>query len=75
MLHGYSDVTGSQFISDNYPSLVRRSGWVILGYSTVRSGLATTDYDGDLLTYVYPRGFLLGSKNLVYNDGGAEIYH
>ena len=69
-----SDVTGQQFITDIYPSLVRKSSWVILGYATVRTGEATTFYDGDDLTYVYPIGFLRDNKNLVYNNGGAEIY-
>jgi uncharacterized membrane protein len=69
-----SDVTGQQVITDIYPPLVRQSSWVILGYSTVHDGLATSSYDGDLLTYKYPTGFLRASKNLVYNNGGAEIY-
>jgi uncharacterized membrane protein len=65
---------GSQVITDIYPTLLRRSSWVILGYSNVRTGQATTDYDGDLLTYVYPISILRGTKNLVYNNDGAEIY-
>jgi uncharacterized membrane protein len=69
-----SDVTGQQVVTDIYPPLVRQSGWVILGYSTVHTGLAATFYDGDLLTYAYPMGFLQASKNLVYNNGGTEIY-
>lgn len=69
-----SDVTGRQSIADIYPSLVTQSSWVILGYSTVHTGRATTYYDGDLITYLYPIGFLQASKNLVYNNGGAEIY-
>jgi hypothetical protein len=67
-------VTGQQVITDIYPPLVRQSSWVILGYSTVHDGLATSSYDGDLLTYKYPTGFLRASKNLFYNNGGAEIY-
>jgi energy-converting hydrogenase Eha subunit A len=69
-----SDVTGRQSITDIYPSLVRRSSWVLLGYSTVRLGEGTTFYDGDTLTYTYPMGFLQNNKNLVYNNGGAEIF-
>jgi uncharacterized membrane protein len=69
-----SDVTGRQSIADIYPSLVTQSSWVILGYSTVHTGRATAYYDGDLITYLYPIGFLQASKNLVYNNGGAEIY-
>jgi uncharacterized membrane protein len=71
---GLSDVTGQQVITDIYPPLVRQSSWLILGYSTVHTGFATTFYDGDTITYNYPTGFLRASKNLVYNNGGTEIY-
>jgi hypothetical protein len=47
---------------------------MILGYSNVHTRQATSDYDGDLLTYAYPMGFLRNIKNLVYNNDGAEIY-
>jgi hypothetical protein len=74
MFNAPSDVSGAQVISDIYPTLVSRSSWLILSYSNVRTGQATTDYDGDLLTYEYPMGFLRGTKNLVYNNDGAEIF-
>jgi uncharacterized membrane protein len=60
--------------TDIYPPLVRRSSWLILGYSTLQTGRATTSYDGDLVTYAYPIAFLQDNKNLVYDNGGAEIY-
>jgi uncharacterized membrane protein len=74
MFNARSDVTGSQVIADIYPTLVRRSSWMILSYSNVHTRQATSDYDGDLLTYEYPMGFLRNTKNLVYNNDGAEIY-
>jgi len=69
-----SDVTGQQLITDIYPSLIRRTSWVILSYSIMHGDRATVDYGGDLITYAYPVGFLRVSKNLVYDNGGAEIY-
>lgn len=69
-----SDVTGSENIADFYPTLVTRSSWVILGYTAVHTGQATADYDGDLLTYAYPTELLHDTKNLVYNNGGTQIY-
>jgi len=69
-----ADVTGQEVISDIYPTIVRRSSWVILGYSAVHTGLVTTFYDGDLITYFYPTDFLFTTKDLVYNNGGTEIY-
>lgn len=67
-------VNGQQSVTDVYPPLVRQSSWVILGYSTLHTGRATTTYDGDLLTYTYPIRFLQDNKNLVYDNGGTEIY-
>jgi uncharacterized membrane protein len=69
-----STITGQQYIADIYPTLVRRAGWVILGYSNAHAGQASVFYDGDLITYTYPLGFLSTTKNLVYTNGGSEIY-
>jgi len=66
--------SGPQGITDFYPTVIRRSGWVILGYSTVHTGLAAADVNGSLVIYKYPMQLLQVSKNLVYNDGGAQIY-
>jgi hypothetical protein len=68
-------VSGQQILGDNYPTAVKRSSWVVLGYPTVVNGIATTAADaGPLVTYVYPKGFLQATKNLVYNNGGTQIY-
>ena len=69
-----SDVNGRQFVDDVYPALIERSSWVLLDYSIVHSDRAPLSFDGDLLTYAYPKQLLENSKNLVYNNGGAEIY-
>lgn len=69
-----SAVDGQQVIADSYPTLVRKSSWLVLSYSTIHTGLATEFYDGNLITYVYPTKFLEDNKNLVFNDGGAEIF-
>jgi uncharacterized membrane protein len=67
-------VSGQQVIADIYPTLIRPSSWVILGYSTIHKGQASVFYEGNLIAYAYPVGILQASKNLVYDDGGAEIY-
>lgn len=67
-------VSGRQVITDIYPTLIRRASWVILGYSTIYTGHASVFYGGNLIAYAYPVRILQASKNLVYNDGGAEIY-
>lgn len=67
-------LSASQQVTDIYPTLVRSDSWLMLGWQTVRAGQATAYYDGDLITYRYPMAMLRNAKNLVYNNGGAEIY-
>jgi uncharacterized membrane protein len=67
-------VSGRQTISDIYPTLIRRSSWVILGYSTIHTGQADVFYEGNLIAYDYPVEILQASKSLIYNNGGAQIY-
>ncbi len=64
----------SQYVTDIYPTLLQKSTWVVLGYSTVHTGIATAPINGDLITYRYPMGVLKQNKDLVYDNGGTEIY-
>jgi uncharacterized membrane protein len=68
------DATGQQGITDFYPTVIRQMSWVILGYSNLRTGVAAANVNGNIITYRYPIRLLQISKNLVYNDGGAEVY-
>jgi uncharacterized membrane protein len=67
-------VTGEQFVEDAFPSLLRQYAWVILDYSELHTGQASVSYDGDIIPYKYPVGVLKTGKNLVYDNGGMEIY-
>lgn len=69
-----SEVTGSQYLVDYFPTLLGRSTWVVLGYSVLETGQATTSVNGNLITYRYPIGLLEATKDLVYNNGGTRIY-
>ena len=66
--------SGSQVLTDIYPTLIQKD----MGHPGVLHGPNRAGggdfYDGDLVTYAYPVGLLQTTKNLVYNDGGAEIY-
>src|SRR5258708_24374342 len=53
-----ADVTGRQRVQDLYPTLIGRSSWVILGYTTVRTGRAVLYIDGQLIYYAYPAEFV-----------------
>lgn len=67
-------VDGSQYVYDVYPVLIQRQSWVLLSYSIVTTGRAPLSTDGQVITYKYPIGLLGNNKNLVYNNGGAEIF-
>jgi uncharacterized membrane protein len=69
-----SSVTGSQHVRDVYPTLLGGSSWVVLGYSTVHTDLAVLYVQGQLIYYRYPIGVLGNNKDLVYNNGGTQIY-
>jgi uncharacterized membrane protein len=69
-----SQVSGTQQIVGNYPTTIKRSSWVILDWAIVKYDRATDFVNGDLVTYRYPTAVLSKTKNLVFNDGGAQIY-
>jgi uncharacterized membrane protein len=69
-----TNVSGSEVIVDIFPTLIRRSSWVILSYSMVHGGVAVTSVNGDLVEYRYPMSVLETNKNLVYSNGDSEIY-
>ncbi len=68
------DVTGQQGLADIYPTYLFQSSYVILSYSNLHTGVASTDVNGNLIAYKYPVELLQTTKNLVYSNGGAEIY-
>jgi uncharacterized membrane protein len=76
IFNSLSNVTGSQVTTDIYPWQIQKSSWVFLSYATAHMGVATIypSTGGDLITYMYPKDLLWNTKNLVYNNGSAEIY-
>jgi hypothetical protein len=69
-----ADLLGTQVVSDIYPTRMRTDTWVLLGYSTVRSGRSSVFANGDVVSYTYPKAFLEQTKSRVFSNGGAEIY-
>jgi hypothetical protein len=67
-------ICGCQVITDAYPTLLQKSSWVLLGYSTVHTDVSWFVHDGDLIGYKYPTAVLESSKDLVYDNGGTRIY-
>jgi uncharacterized membrane protein len=69
-----NDINPEQTITDVYPTLIRKPTWVILGFSTVHTGIAAAAISGDLIDYRYPMSVLNQNKDLVYDNGGTLIY-
>jgi uncharacterized membrane protein len=70
----FSQFTGVNVNNDIYPTLLRKNSYVFLGYSTVSGGQVSLYYNGDLITYQYPKDLLNSQKDLIYSSNGAEIY-
>ncbi len=66
--------SGINVLNDIYPTLLRSRSYVYLSTATVRRDLAVVSFKGNLVTYHYPTAFLLRTKDLLFDDGGAEIY-
>ena len=71
-----NDVNGNEIILDAYPTLVLRTGWVMLAPPTIGASYAYTftPSNGALTKYKYPTGLLDEYKNVVYTNGSAVIY-
>ena len=67
-------INPDQTVTDIYPTLIRKTSWVVLGYPTVTTGVASVPISGDLVPYRYPTSVLNDNKDLVYDDGGTVIY-
>jgi hypothetical protein len=61
-------------VGDIFPTALRSDPYVLLGNTTVRKGVVTFSYLGDLITYRYPVGLLDETKNAIYSSEGARIY-
>jgi len=68
------DISGSQYVTDIYPLLIRKATFLVLGDTTVHSDRAAAYVDGDVIDYRYPFKVLDQNKNLVFNNGSTEIY-
>jgi uncharacterized membrane protein len=70
----FQSLDGSNPSNDILPALVKRDSYVFLGEGTIKDGQAAFDFNGNIVSYLYPIDFLGNNKNLIYNNGGSEIY-
>jgi uncharacterized membrane protein len=69
-----SKVTGKEYLTDVFPTLLRKTSWVIADTAMVDSDEATATVNGNLIGYRYPTGLLTTTKNLVFDNGKTRIY-
>jgi uncharacterized membrane protein len=56
------------------PSTITKDSYVYLRYANIVMDRADATFDGKKLTYTYPNNFLRQNKNLIYNNGGSEVF-
>ncbi len=59
---------------DLLPQTTRKNSYVYLNYTNVDTNHVIEIVNGDVLYYYFPVEFLVDNKNLVYNNGGSELY-
>ncbi len=66
--------TGYQAQNDITPALVKTYSYVLLGYNDTVNRQAFVSFSGNTVTYNYPVQFLNDNKDLIYNNGGSDVY-
>jgi len=68
----YSDIAP---LAGLYPATIQKNAYVYLDYNNVKTQTVVQDVDANLLYYHFPVSFLDNNKDLIYNNGGSEIYY
>lgn len=53
---------------------IKKDSYIYLNYNNVKSSSVIEFLNGDVFYYHFPTTFLRDNKNLIYNNGGSEIY-
>lgn len=70
----FASITTLDSTNTIFPGLVTKDAYVFLNPATTLKDRAVVLYNDDEVTYQYPIQFLADNKNLIYNNGGAEVY-
>lgn len=70
----FASLTSFSAQTDIFPGLIRKKGYVFIGPSVTKKQRATIIYNSDQVVYTYPIKFLDDNKNLIYDNGGVDIY-
>jgi uncharacterized membrane protein len=56
------------------PETIQKNAYIYLNYNNVVNGDVIEYLNGEVVYYKFPLNFLANTKNLIYNNGGSEIY-
>ncbi len=56
------------------PAVITKNSYVYLRYANVVRGRTDAKYNNMALAYTYPEEFLSQNKDLIYNNGGSQIF-
>jgi len=73
-LVAFSGFDGNGFKLDVLPATIDKNSYVVMSYTNVFKNEMIKYYNGESIFYSYPTKFIKDNKNLLYNNGGSEIY-
>lgn len=59
---------------DILPSTLDENAYVYLSYANVNKNMESNRYKGSIINYSFPMKFINENKNLIYNNGGSELF-
>ena len=73
-LAAYSNIPFISIKEYVLPSVLGKSGYVYANWTNTVKGKAFAYYRGQSVSYNYPLEFMNQNKNLIYNNGGSEVF-
>lgn len=71
-LQSFANTSATNFVI--FPQTISVNRYMYLTSENIEQGKAYFEYNNNILVYNYPLDFVGNDKDLIYNDGGSEIY-
>ena len=65
---------GEKNMPDVLPQIIKKKSYVYASYTNTQRGVSIKAFDRVVLSLNFPTFFLNENKNLIYNNGGSEIF-
>jgi hypothetical protein len=66
---------GGSLIQDVTPLTINQNAWIYASSADVIDGRGRVAFNNYLVTYAFPAEFLNQNFNLVFSDGGSEVFN